>query len=179
MRRRRRDAEGGRGRLQRHPRLDRLHQGETTGQSELGVSVQLHPRPPFERRSGKTHSLEGGPDGYVSRSQPVWAGQLGSTQEPLEPSGTITSHPSTSSSAWLAQPDEPAARALEALGGTREAVRARIVERLRPSAPRPDGPLGVAPQTKRLSNSRAPSPSGSAIAAGARSTSCSRPSRWR
>jgi hypothetical protein len=33
--------------------------------------------PSFERRSGKTHSLEGGPDRSLSRSQPVWAGQLG------------------------------------------------------------------------------------------------------
>ena len=32
--------------------------------------------PSFERRSGKTHSLEGGPDIYLSRSQPVWAGHL-------------------------------------------------------------------------------------------------------
>ena len=32
--------------------------------------------PSFERRSGKTHSLEGGPDRSLSRSQPVWAGQL-------------------------------------------------------------------------------------------------------
>jgi Clp amino terminal domain, pathogenicity island component len=50
----------------------------------------------------------------------------------------------------LAQPEELAARALEALGVTPEAVRARVVERLRPAAPRPGGSLGVAPQTKRL-----------------------------
>jgi hypothetical protein len=50
----------------------------------------------------------------------------------------------------LAQPEELAARALEALGVTPEAVRARVLERLPPSAPRPGGSLGVAPQTKRL-----------------------------
>ena len=32
--------------------------------------------PSFERRSGKTHSLEGGPDDYLSRSQPVQARRL-------------------------------------------------------------------------------------------------------
>lgn len=52
--------------------------------------------------------------------------------------------------ALLAQPEELAARALEALGVTAEAVRARVVERLPPSQPRPGGSLGVAPQTKRL-----------------------------
>src|SRR4051812_30644973 len=61
MRRRRRDAEGGRGRLQRKTILDRADEREPTSQSELGVSVQIHP-PSFERESGKTHSLEGGPD---------------------------------------------------------------------------------------------------------------------
>src|SRR6266542_30632 len=52
--------------------------------------------------------------------------------------------------ALLAQPEELAARALEALGVTTEAVRVRVVERLPPSPPRPGGSLGVAPQTKRL-----------------------------
>lgn len=52
--------------------------------------------------------------------------------------------------ALLAQPEEMAARALEALGVTAEAVRARVVERLPAAAPRPGGSLGVAPQTKRL-----------------------------
>lgn len=52
--------------------------------------------------------------------------------------------------ALLAQPEELAARALEALGVTAEAVRVRVVERLPPSPPRPGGSLGVAPQTKRL-----------------------------
>jgi len=28
----------------------------------LAVRVQIHPRPPFERESGKTHSLKEGPD---------------------------------------------------------------------------------------------------------------------
>src|SRR5919201_872399 len=51
--------------------------------------------------------------------------------------------------ALLAQPEELAARALGALGVTAEAVRARVVERLPPSQPRPGGSLGVAPQTKR------------------------------
>jgi hypothetical protein len=50
----------------------------------------------------------------------------------------------------VAQPEEMAARALAALGVTAEALRARVVERLPPSAPRPGGSLGVAPQTKRL-----------------------------
>lgn len=50
----------------------------------------------------------------------------------------------------LEQREEMAARALEALGVTPEAVRARVVERLPLSAPRPGGSLGVAPQTKRL-----------------------------
>jgi Clp amino terminal domain, pathogenicity island component len=50
----------------------------------------------------------------------------------------------------LAQSEEMAARALQALGVTPEAVRARVLEHLRPSAPRPGGSLGVAPQTKRL-----------------------------
>jgi hypothetical protein len=50
----------------------------------------------------------------------------------------------------LAQSEEMAARALQALGVTPEAVRAHVVRRLRLSAPRPGGSLGVAPQTKRL-----------------------------
>jgi ATP-dependent Clp protease ATP-binding subunit ClpA len=52
--------------------------------------------------------------------------------------------------ALLAQPEQLAPRALEALGGTAEALRTRIVEGLPPSPPRPGGSLGVAPQTKRL-----------------------------
>jgi ATP-dependent Clp protease ATP-binding subunit ClpA len=52
--------------------------------------------------------------------------------------------------ALLAQPEELAARALEALGATAEALRTRIVEGLPPSPPRPGGSLRVAPQTKRL-----------------------------
>src|SRR5438876_9615149 len=47
MRCRRRHTEGGRGRLQRKPFLDSPHQREPTSQSELGISVQIHPSPPL------------------------------------------------------------------------------------------------------------------------------------
>src|SRR3954452_7758113 len=40
---RRRDVERGSCRPQRHPRLDRLAQSETSSRSESGVSVNLHP----------------------------------------------------------------------------------------------------------------------------------------
>jgi hypothetical protein len=50
----------------------------------------------------------------------------------------------------LAQPDELAGRALAELGVTPDKVRAGLVERLGRTRPRPDGSLGVAPQTKRL-----------------------------
>lgn len=50
----------------------------------------------------------------------------------------------------LAQPDELAARALAELGVTPDKVRADLVQRLGRAAARPDGSLGVAPQTKRL-----------------------------
>jgi hypothetical protein len=50
----------------------------------------------------------------------------------------------------LAQPDELAGRALTELGVTREAARASLIDRLGSTPPRPDGTLGVAPQTKRL-----------------------------
>jgi ATP-dependent Clp protease ATP-binding subunit ClpA len=50
----------------------------------------------------------------------------------------------------LAQPDELAGRALAELGVTPEAACASLVERLGRTRPRPDGSLGVAPQTKRL-----------------------------
>jgi Clp amino terminal domain, pathogenicity island component len=50
----------------------------------------------------------------------------------------------------LAQTEELAARALQALGVRPEAVRARVLERLPASDPRPTGSLGAAPQTKRL-----------------------------
>lgn len=50
----------------------------------------------------------------------------------------------------LSQPDELAGRALAELGVTPEATRARLVDRLGSTLPRPDGSLGVAPQTKRL-----------------------------
>src|SRR6266567_1130123 len=60
MRRRRRDIEGGRGRLQRRTILDRAHQREPSSQSELGVSVQQHPRPPLSVSPGRpTASKEG------------------------------------------------------------------------------------------------------------------------
>lgn len=50
----------------------------------------------------------------------------------------------------LLQPEELSGRALAQLGVTANAVRARIGERLGTGPPRPDGSLGVAPQTKRL-----------------------------
>src|SRR5262245_50151953 len=60
VRRRRRDAEGGRGRLQRKPLLDRAHEREPPSQSELGVSVQIHPCPPLSVSPGRpTTSKEG------------------------------------------------------------------------------------------------------------------------
>jgi hypothetical protein len=46
VRRRRRDAEAGCGLLQRHSLVNRPHQRKPTSQSELGVSVQIHPSPP-------------------------------------------------------------------------------------------------------------------------------------
>ena len=52
--------------------------------------------------------------------------------------------------ALIAQPDELAGRALAELGVTAEAAEASLVARLGTGAPRPDGTLGVAPQTKRL-----------------------------
>src|SRR5262249_41279689 len=60
MRRRRRHVEGGRRRPQRQAPLDRGHQCNTTAQSELGVSVQIHPRPPLSVSPGRpTASKEG------------------------------------------------------------------------------------------------------------------------
>lgn len=50
----------------------------------------------------------------------------------------------------LSQPDELAGRALAELGVTIDAVQVSLVERLGSTPPRPDGSLGVAPQTKRL-----------------------------
>ena len=41
------------------------------GPAQLGVSVQQHPSPPLGVESGKTHSLKGGPDRNLSRSQPL------------------------------------------------------------------------------------------------------------
>ena len=50
----------------------------------------------------------------------------------------------------LAQPQELAAEALTALGVTPDAARTLVEQRLGTAAPRPDGSLGAAPQTKRL-----------------------------
>jgi len=50
----------------------------------------------------------------------------------------------------LSKPDELAGRALAELGVTPEAARASLVDRLGRTPPRPDGSLGVAPQSKRL-----------------------------
>jgi hypothetical protein len=68
---RRRHAEGGRGRLQRHPALDRADKRVAAGQSESWRYGATTSAPSFERRSGKTRSLEGGPDDYLTRSQPL------------------------------------------------------------------------------------------------------------
>jgi hypothetical protein len=50
----------------------------------------------------------------------------------------------------LAQPEELAGRALAELGITPEAANTSLVERLGSGPARPDGSLGVAPETKRL-----------------------------
>src|SRR5207237_8492350 len=58
--RRRRHTEGGRGSPHRQSLLDRLDQRDTASQSELGVSVQIHPRPPLSVSPGRpTASKEG------------------------------------------------------------------------------------------------------------------------
>jgi hypothetical protein len=54
--------QGGRGRPERHPPLDQLHQRDTTSRSELRVSVHIHPGPPSGSESSQTHSLRTGPD---------------------------------------------------------------------------------------------------------------------
>ena len=60
VRRRRRHPEGGRGRLQRHPALDRIDKRVAAGKSELGVTVQRHPSPPSCVSRGRpTASKEG------------------------------------------------------------------------------------------------------------------------
>src|SRR5213079_3534096 len=56
-----RDAEPPRHLPHRQPPLTRLHQRETARQSELGVTVKLHPGPSSRSESWQTHSLEGGP----------------------------------------------------------------------------------------------------------------------
>jgi ATP-dependent Clp protease ATP-binding subunit ClpC len=50
----------------------------------------------------------------------------------------------------LAQPQELAAQVLAQMGVTAELARERVKERLGTGPPRPEGSLGVAPQTKRL-----------------------------
>jgi Clp amino terminal domain, pathogenicity island component len=50
----------------------------------------------------------------------------------------------------LAQPDELAGRVLRDLGVSPELARNRVENRLGKRAPRPNGSLGVAPQTKRI-----------------------------
>src|SRR5439155_6751976 len=58
--RRRRHAEAGCSLLQRTTILDRAHEREPPGQSELGVSVQIHPSPPSSVSPGRpTASKEG------------------------------------------------------------------------------------------------------------------------
>src|SRR5947208_13487409 len=59
--RRRRDAEASRRLAHRQPRLARLHKRKTARQSELGVTVKLHPGPSSRSESWQTHSLERGP----------------------------------------------------------------------------------------------------------------------
>src|SRR5262249_32916759 len=60
VRRRRRHAEGGRGRPQRHPARDRRDERIAASQSELRVTVQRHPSPPLGVSPGRpTASKEG------------------------------------------------------------------------------------------------------------------------
>ena len=60
--RRRRHAEGGRGRLQRHPALDRLHELEAAGEVRAWLYGEAASGPSFGRESSQTHSLGRGPD---------------------------------------------------------------------------------------------------------------------
>jgi hypothetical protein len=50
----------------------------------------------------------------------------------------------------LGKPEELAAQVLARLGVTADSVRAQVTEQLGTGPPRPDGSLGVSPQTKRL-----------------------------
>ena len=60
MSRRRRHAEGGRSLPQRRTAFDRAHQRKPPTQSQLGVSVQIHPCPPLSVSPGRpTASKEG------------------------------------------------------------------------------------------------------------------------
>src|SRR5262249_57792964 len=58
----RRDAEAPSDLSYRQPALARLDERESPRQSELGVTVKLHPGPSSSSESSQTHSLEGGPD---------------------------------------------------------------------------------------------------------------------
>ena len=71
VRRRRRDAEGGRGRLQRHPTRRSRDTARSRPASPSFALGEIHPSPPSSAVFGETHSLEGGPDRTLSRSQPV------------------------------------------------------------------------------------------------------------
>src|SRR5438132_6050406 len=71
-----RHAEGGGRRLLRHPIRDRLGQREAAGRSELGSSVSMHPGPPWAV-SRRRPTASGEARTSSSRSQAVWAAQLG------------------------------------------------------------------------------------------------------
>jgi hypothetical protein len=80
----RRDVEGGGGRSQRASAFDLQDERVARRRSELGVSVQVHLALLWPW-SSSTHSLQGGPDAFVSRSQRVWADQL--ADDDSEPAG--------------------------------------------------------------------------------------------
>jgi len=68
------------GRLQRTPLLDSAHQREPTSQSELGISVQIHPSPPLS----------------VSPARPTASKEGRIEPQPFTTSvGTTTSYPAT------------------------------------------------------------------------------------
>src|SRR6266511_248006 len=84
MRRRRRNAECGRGRIQRQATLDGLYQRETASQSELGVTVKQHPRPPLSVSPGRPTASK---EGRIEPLQPFTTciGTTSSHGEPLVP----------------------------------------------------------------------------------------------
>src|SRR6266508_1548897 len=88
--RRRRDAEGGRGRPQRASLFDRTHERVATGQSELRVTVNLHPGPSSRSESWQTHSLEGGPD--VPSAVHNLCGRVNSPRSPYTVGVTTTDY---------------------------------------------------------------------------------------